>query len=267
MQNTPFPLSGPPPEEVLLHDAPLVKVIAQVRFPMLLEVKDEKKVSEFQNLIFDKYPFLEKGSVANQTIEFNSGRAQISAENVVIWRFNDAANVWKVSLAQEFITLETSIYTSRTDMLNRLTEIISATERVFNPRNVTRIGMRYIDQIKDGAYNQISHFLREDIVGVFGLVPPERLVNGVTEASFMADEGTLLMRCAHLAPNSSFDPTLVPPIQESSWVLDLDLFNMEKREYSCTDLIDEFNSFSRRIYAAFRWLVRDDFIKHYGGKL
>jgi len=267
MPNDQFPLSGPPPAEVPLPNAPLVKVIVQVKFPQLLKISDGKDLSEFQELIREDYPFLEPKEVDNQTIEIGPGGPKVQTSRSVIWGFQDETRNWNVSLAPDFVALETTSYSSRDDILTRLSKIISAVEDIYNPRIVTRLGMRYIDQIKDEAHDRLASFIRSDVMGIFGVTDLDRLRHGITEASFIADEGTLLMRCAHLAPQTTFDPNIVRPIAQKSWILDLDLSNQSNQNFRSADIVENVQRFSERLYATFRWLVTPDFLKYYGGEV
>ncbi|MGD8207441.1 MAG: TIGR04255 family protein, partial [Thiohalocapsa sp.] len=52
------PLTGPPPAEVPLSDAPLVRVIAQVRFPLVASVEKGDFIAPFQEAIRAEYPVL-----------------------------------------------------------------------------------------------------------------------------------------------------------------------------------------------------------------
>lgn len=267
MTDSHFPLSGPPPEEVPLKNAPLVKVIVQVAFPEILKIREGKNLSEFQELIREEYPFFERKDIDSQAIELASDGAKVRTEKSVIWRFFDPSQNWTVSLAPNFLALETIEYSSRADILKRLTTLVSAVEGVYNPRIVVRLGMRYIDQLKDGAYEDLAKYVRREIIGVFGLTEMDRLQHGITEASFTADEGNLLMRCAHLAPQTTFDPGMVKPIPEQSWILDLDLSDTTHKPFNSSEIVENVKSFSERLYASFRWLVTDDFMKHYGGEI
>jgi uncharacterized protein (TIGR04255 family) len=58
------PLQGPPPPEIPLKNAPLLRVIAQVRFPTLLAVRSADRVAGFQDAVRDRYPYLEREDVA-----------------------------------------------------------------------------------------------------------------------------------------------------------------------------------------------------------
>ena len=50
------PLEGPPPPEVPLADSPLVRVIAQVRFPLIASVEKRDFIAPFQEAIRKNCP-------------------------------------------------------------------------------------------------------------------------------------------------------------------------------------------------------------------
>ena len=114
-----MPLEGPAPPEIPLPDAPLVSVVAQVRFAMHLPVGIPARVSAFQEAIGDHYPHLEPHTVAAITVTPSGIAAQSGSEGVVHWRFSDQARDWRITLTPEFITLETHAYKSRDDFIER----------------------------------------------------------------------------------------------------------------------------------------------------
>lgn len=162
MTKTPhMPLHGPSPPEVPLPKAPLVRVIAQVRFPMLLTARDPNRVAIFQEAIRDRYPHLDQ----QNTIMVVSGGVPATANEsraVVHWRFADeAANFkWRVTLAHDFIALETRAYESRQDFMERLETILQTLGETLAPTHMMRFGMRYIDQIKGEPMARIDTLLQ-----------------------------------------------------------------------------------------------------------
>ena len=63
------PLTATPPTEVPLKNAPLVRAIAQVRFPPILSIEQQEFVGSFQEAIRQKYPILQP--VQTQGLLFN----------------------------------------------------------------------------------------------------------------------------------------------------------------------------------------------------
>jgi len=106
------PLIDPTPPEVHLTNAPLVCVLGQVRFPQILAVEDRKFVTPFQEAIRTKYPKLRQERTYQLTFD-NQEKDAVRSQAEVIWRFTDVNNHWRVSLASNFVTLDTSKYVSR----------------------------------------------------------------------------------------------------------------------------------------------------------
>jgi len=66
---------------------------------------------------------------------------------------------------------------------------------------------------------------------------------------------------------ATFDPNAIEPISEPSWILDLDMSLSKNREFNIEALMSEGQRFAERIYTFFRWAVKDDFLRRFGGQL
>jgi uncharacterized protein (TIGR04255 family) len=256
------PLTGPAPPEVPLPRAPLVRVIAQVRFPTILAVRQPDRMVELQEVIRVDYPELRPEQSHN--VRLKSGH-EPQVESSVIWRFVDISGRWQAAIAQDFAALETEAYTSRDDFLSRLDKLIGAVEAALKPRLATRLGLRYVDRLHGLAVENIAAMVRPEMLGLAGpFREGARLVSG--EALLDATEGRVRARWGLLPPGASFDPAAAAPIDAASWMLDLDMFKEERREFVSDALLAEMEAFARRIYTIFRWAVTDDFLRHYGGR-
>src|SRR4051794_29966976 len=94
------PMVGSAPREVPLPAAPLIRVVAQVRFPAILKIEqDSGFVAEFQEAVRDRYPFLthEKGQ---QVTLGPMQPIQVEFSSPSVWRFADGPKgwAWRVSL-------------------------------------------------------------------------------------------------------------------------------------------------------------------------
>jgi uncharacterized protein (TIGR04255 family) len=260
-----LPLYGAPPAEVPLPEAPLVSVIAQVRFPTLLTVRITDRIIGFQEAIRDRYPYLSREDIP--TILIGAGGSNVS-EPVVHWRFaDDATNYkWRISLSTEFIALETRAYESRRDFLNRLETIVQTLDDTLTPKHMTRLGIRYIAQIKGEPVSRIEVLLEKEVLGVacsIGADPTQLL----TQLTVPAEPGELVARWGKLPANTTIDPHALPPIQEASWVIDLDVSRSGLMPFEAKEIVDTAGLAAERAYAVFRWMVTKEFLKVYGGKV
>jgi uncharacterized protein (TIGR04255 family) len=260
----PPPFSGPPPEEVPLARAPLVRVLAQIRFPTVLAVTDPIAVAPFQERIRKMYPSGDKEVIQVLQLNPENPHQAVKVEAESIWRFQDREKHWRVSLAPTFLALETTHYTSRKDFLSRMKGLIEALEQTLNPQLTQRVGLRYIDRIEDDAIERVHQLIKPEFLGSqarFG----QAVRHILTESQLSTEEGaTLTARWALLPPNATTDPRALEPAKGKSWVLDLDMHVDGQVDFAAATLTRQLEQFAERIYAVFRFMVTDQFLEHYG---
>jgi len=129
-----------------------------------------------------------------------------------------------------------------------------------------RFGMRYIDQIRGEPLARIDTLLRKEVLGVVPCAGPDaRQV--ITEFAAPAEPGELLARWGRLPVNMTVDPNLLPPVQEDSWLIDLDVSRTGQVAFEAKGIVETARSAAERVYAVFRWMVTEEFLKAYGGKV
>ncbi len=259
------PLLGPPPEEVPLPDTPLVRVIAQVRFSPILSVQSTEFIAPFQEAIRTTYPDLRQEH-AQSVLLAPQGAA--AGQKQVAWRFTDLGGAWRVSLAPEFVALETTAYTSRGDFIGRMQTILGAVANHLNPPIVQRVGLRYIDRVTGDALGDITELIRPEMLGIVTTPLWQHAQHAISEALLDVPDngGQLRARWGHLPAGSTLDPNAIEPLDERSWVLDLDMSSLRQRPFATDQLIADLGRFAGRIYSMFRWSVTEEFLRWYGGK-
>lgn len=256
------PLTAPTPKEVPLKNAPLVRVIAQVRFPSILCIGESKFVAPFQEAIRSIYPVLRE----ERALSVNIGpTGAVPAPPQTTWRFTDLNEHWRLSLAPEFLALETTRYSSRDDFCERLRVVLEALSHHFNPKQIDRLGLRYVDRIVGEDVEQISELIRPEVRGVVGTAMAGSIAHSLTESCFALKEAQVLARWGHLSAGATIDPTAIKPLNMPSWILDLDMSSASPKPFSVDSVVSDTRSFAERIYTIFRWAVTDDFLRHYGG--
>jgi len=262
----PQPLNPTPTPEVLLPRSPLVRVLAQVRFPTILAIRDPDSVVGFQNALRETYPNLHQDQVHN-------GEA-LDPHPSPIWRLTDRemAPDWRVSLGESFVAIETSSYDSRKDFLDRLLAILSALGESFQPASASRLGLRHIDRLTGKAVDQIGKLVHTEVLGIMqptGTLNPllrDSVVHQLNEAQFLSSGGARVQsRWGWLPAKKTYDPTL-DPIENPSWVLDLDMFTTESQPFSIGELLKTATDFAECLYWVFRQMVTEEFLRFYGGE-
>jgi len=79
--------------------------------------------------------------------------------------------------------------------------------------------------------------------------------------------GALVARWGKLAKGFTVDPTIMQPIEDDSWIIDLDLSETKETPFDSEALVDNIRIYAERIYTVFRWMVTDEFLREYGGDL
>ncbi|RYG17077.1 TIGR04255 family protein, partial [bacterium] len=184
------------------------------------------------------------------------------------WRFNDVEGQWRVSLTPEFVTLETTKYTSRRDLLDRLCAVVKALVTHIDPKVMDRLGVRYIDRVVGAPVEDIARFVRAEVLGIGATKAFGHVQHAVTEALFDASgDAQVLARWGRIPPGLTVDPAAIEPTSDVSWILDLDMFSTAPKPFDVESIVGEAGRFAERLYTVFRWAVTDDFLRHYGGDL
>jgi uncharacterized protein (TIGR04255 family) len=262
MSNSPF--TGPSPKEIPLANAPLVCVVAQVKFPPVMSIANPIKIGEFQEHIREVYPLLEQETVHQIAVNPESAQPNITQETV--WRFFDSEKRWRVSLGTSFISIETKAYVSREDFVTQYQYALLAVEKVFKPSEASRLGLRYIDQVSGTHLDNIKDMIHPYVLGfsAHDEITTARQ-HCISEGLFSTDEGQVQTRWGFLPPKATLDANVMQPLNEPSWFLDIDMFATECGSFSAEALANRSRDFSKRVYSVFRWMVTDKFLAAYGG--
>lgn len=258
------PLRSAAPVEVPLRNAPLVRVLAQIRFPVTAAIQDLAAIAPFQEAIRADYPILRRESLQN--VVLSSTGPTVQAEQV--WRFTDVEEAWRVSLSPNFVALETKSYTSRTDFLARLGRVAGALIGPLDPKVIERFGIRYINRIQGVHVGDIADLVRNEMRGIVGTAIQAETRFTLSDAVFDApEEGAVLhARWGYIPPNSTIDPDAMEPITVPSWVMDLDVYTEKGvKHFDAAEVTVRAEQFASRSYTFFRWAVTDRFLERFGG--
>src|SRR5258708_33751191 len=154
---------------IVLHHSPLVLALCQVRFSSMLSLTDPASLAAFQRAIQSKYPV----GVPVQEIEVligiepNEPEIRREQRRSPQYQFTDQDDNWKIVLSQDFLTLETRNYEHFDDFLARLREALDALVQHIQPTVVTRLGLRYINEIRSNSLNNMdwSDIIQRDLLG------------------------------------------------------------------------------------------------------
>jgi uncharacterized protein (TIGR04255 family) len=256
------PLVEPVSAEVPLQDTPLVRVIAQLRFPEILSVGQRERVAPFQEAIRARYPVLRMEQT--QSFVLGSG-SSVNVKPQVAWRFSDTTGHWRVSLTPEFLAIETTHYRSRADFFGRLRDVALALGEHIGPAQVDRLGVRYIDRLTGSDLDNIANLLRPEVRGILGTPAAAHAVHTLTETMFTVDEDQVLARWGLLPAGETVDLAAIEPATAPSFLLDLDMFSAGPLPFDVDAIVERAQRYAERVYTVFRWAVTDDLLRRFGG--
>lgn len=258
-----MPLSGPLPSEIPLPQAPLIRVLTQIKFPTILSIgTNEGEVAEFQEKIRSVYPILEREQVFQLVAGSPSSPPELRPG--VIWRFRDLNSHWQVALTPDFVTLEAFQYSSRSDFAERLESILVAVQSTYAPSAALRVGVRYVDCIKPPHIDRIEDFFHPAVLGIHETELGKAAEVNMTECLLQAAEGKIQCRWGLLPAGATHDPGIPLPPEGKSWVLDIDMFSSEQMSFDAAELTEVVRMYAGRIYAVFRWMIKDEFLQVFG---
>ncbi|MER5522618.1 TIGR04255 family protein [Streptomyces sp. NPDC001761] len=263
------PFGDDPCEDVPLSQAPLARVLAQLRFEPLAALDSPNAASLFAAEIGHDYPYLEKRAEINMVI----GPGQVTPQMgpTPVWSFRSPDRATTVSLSNGSLSLETTKYQGNTEFCSALSRLAEALKKVAFVPAYIRLGYRYTNRVIDQVVLQdLSKYVRSEILGISGaqLGGNVSLRHSLAQAAFTIDDNSgLLVQWGEMPPGGSYDPSL-PALQQRSWILDLDAFYQAPEVSSDPEQVRiKAEALSISAYRFFRWAVKDDFLAHFGGDL
>jgi uncharacterized protein (TIGR04255 family) len=255
------PLGDEPLEEVHLGSAPLVRVIAQLRFPQLASMADGAVAHELAREVSGEYPLFEEAREVSLVI----AGATISQQEQMtspVWRLQTSDGNWLVTLGRGSLSLEALSYAGRRDFCDRLVGLTSVFIRKAHPPRFDRFGIRYINRVTDASVlARMPKLVRPEIMGAATLELPDGATLGHSLSEVQLNQGahSLLVRCGVLPAGTTIDPT-VPATNLKSWILDIDSA-VTGNDAVPIDKVEELSAdLAERAYRFFRYAVTREFL-------
>ena len=208
----PDPFSTPEPAEVPLPRAPLPLVVVQLRFPVIAAFSKLDAIAPVQEALSERYPILRPEQATS--IVVGPQGIQVQAGEGKIWRFFDRSGQWRVSLATEFVALETRAYVDRRDFIARLRAVLEALPRSARPAVYERLGLRFVNRLKGADVEVLPALVQPELLGIGGSPIAARAVHSLTETSFAIGDDGVNARWGLLPPGGTPDPATIEAVPE-----------------------------------------------------
>ena len=259
------PFGDDPVEEVPLSGAPLVRVMAQVRFPGLTALADGDAFDAFAKAVAGDYPILRNAHEVQVLI--SPGGVTPQPTTGLVRRLLSPDENWQVSVSETFLALDTGAYPSRDAFCSKLESILGIFNETVAPPAIERVGIRYVNRLSEQAHlDRLGTLVRREVLGGEAVVRPDGvdLVHSLSESLYSVGERSLHVRWGTLPAGAVLDPT-IPGVPTRSWVLDLDSFVVARFEPEAKQLGNEARRLAEQAYRYFLWVVTADFLKTFGG--
>jgi uncharacterized protein (TIGR04255 family) len=244
----------PASPRVIYSKTPLVQVICELRFPLLLSIEGQPPVA-FQEQVRGHFPLLEKKPATAFPAEIPSEIVQMIRPHVEggpSYVFLTADRASTVTLTPGSLALSTKRYTRWEDFRDQLRVPLEALNQIYRPSFFSRIGLRYQDAIDRAALGlksrSWSELLRRELLGELALpqfeAHVEQVANRTLRVGIPGGSGSVMLR---------HGLGKLPGRDEICYMIDIDIFTEQRTEVA--DAESTLNHFNAVAGHAFRWCV------------
>lgn len=253
--------TGPSQARKLLSDAPLARVLVQVRWPELTDFRLEDVANGMARQLGSEYP-LKRRDIELQVVFTPAGPQQQS--NGFVHRFASAAEDWTVSIGSSFLAIEANDYQGHEELIGRLSKALTALAESSSIPIIDRVGYRYTNRIVGSDdLALLNERFSPTVLGAIGAAPEGyELVHSITESVYKVDSFFLLVRSAQVGASETIDPTL-PPVAEKSWILDLDAYDESRVDFNVSTMVEMATRLSGVASNHFHSLTTPKFVERY----
>lgn len=238
---------------------PLIRVLAQVRWPVMTGFSVDSSADTLAERISSQYPLRESGNEVTLTIT-PEGVTQTNGAR--LHKFSDGEG-WDATFGSTFITLETSAYAGHEDFIKRLVYVVREVKELLPLKRWDRIGYRYTNQLTGQDFDKRSECFDPAVLGTQALGSADEIVHCVSETIYRGSDASLLVKTALLPPNASLEPT-IPSVPNKSWILDLDAFvEGPSKEFSDENIADRASVLSTKAREFFEKVTTDGYRKRF----
>ncbi|WP_251883909.1 TIGR04255 family protein [Bifidobacterium longum] len=187
-------------EDEIYPNTPIVDMIAEIRFSQC-EPLDRIKLRGFTTALGERLLLLTEETGTSVQLSGPDGQVEVpvtNGETFPRWSSRDRRTV--LTLRQNILSLETTDYPGYFNVRELLEKAVTALERFMAPKGVTRIGLRYIDEIRVPSDGEDPQPRWEDWVNLSLLGPKTvsghhglTLLGNQGIAVFGGEEGTTLV--------------------------------------------------------------------------
>lgn len=252
-----------PSERVVYQNNPIVEVVCQIRFPLLLSLEEVGPAAFQQNFANKHYPLLDIQH--DQQISITIGADQeLAAPGQPIatnktYHFDNEDRSWRVSIGNSFFALTCLKYSAWNEFESRFFDALNAFVDCYPLEVVQRVGLRYKDVIDRVALGlettPWTELLAPFIVGILSAEDfaeddsvPEADVDSIfCQSVLKLDDCNLLLQSALLRDVAS---------SKTAFLIDGDYYVERLEHFNIDTLKQELNKLHGSAGALFRRCIK-----------
>jgi uncharacterized protein (TIGR04255 family) len=219
---------------LVLGTSPLIFVLAQVRFPQLLSIKE--RIPAFQDAL-RKMGYLKLNQREVTQVNRDPQNNIVAKETYNQWEFIDKEGTHSVLADPRFINVNTSDYTVFEDFVVQMGRVFEVMTSCIEPGLIERLGLRFVDLIVPSEGKNMEYYVNQSLRG-FQVDPDEdRQAFYMETVTRTGENKRFIHRYTETQKGLGFPPDLIPsglkllqnPRMETTFGL-LDMDHMITRE-------------------------------------
>jgi uncharacterized protein (TIGR04255 family) len=237
----------------------LKQVIARIDFNPLRDFEPKGPPKSFYEAIKDRFPIPETKKVIAPNLRIGAEKAEVTGEEHREFIYHSKARDKYLALGREVLAVEFSTYDSFEVLSADFLAAVGALDKAFEEVQVTRLGLRYIDNIELYEENPTdwSQYLHPNLLAIFKIVPDQKLISRAFQILEIND-GETSLRFQFGMPN----PDYPAQIRKKSFIMDTDAFCTLMLNFG--EITKYLNEFHDRINQTFESVITDGFRKKMG---
>ncbi|MEX0985345.1 MAG: TIGR04255 family protein [Actinomycetota bacterium] len=249
-------LGLPSPNRQKLPFSPLELTVCQVRFEETLAIADAKLILAIRDRLGgeSRYPRLEQEQPSFQVaVSAQGAPTQPLMGQVFGWKLQSADATWRVSIMPTFVALETTDYDTWEDFGPQMGVLLDATAELISPALEQRLGLRYIDRLRDLQIRESKGWADYVTSPLSGILMHESLGPAVAtsqQQALLDLGGELKCLLRHGQPEGD----------DHTYVLDYDIFRQSARPFDASTIKTALRQFSDAALQLFHASLNPDYL-------
>ncbi|WP_217376335.1 TIGR04255 family protein [Paenarthrobacter ureafaciens] len=261
------PFTGDTSKSIRLRSNPLALVLSQVRWPDLAHLQSNLKATALNfGSALSEYPIYDEMQEVGYQITPDGVHQSIGD---TLYRWASVDRTWHVILGRRFVSLYSTSYVAFDEFSERMSRVLESVTTHVRAPLIERVGVRYVNRLDDPRLiSRLSEYVRPEVLGYLSLDPASsdvKIVNSANQVRYAIDDVNLQVRSGILPPNETADPA-IPPVPETSWVLDLDASSEQFEPFDTQTILACAGRLSDVAYDYFKLVTTDGFLREFGGR-